>query len=402
MSYLLLNNGAAPATPASGKSSLYVSTDGRPHVLNSTGVDNVITDHELCNYVRNSGFWLAQRQTPGSLTTYSATAGRAFGADGWGVTNENASIQYRRVDTRTTPETGLQAPFYGEYTKITAAGKIVVSQVIESSDAVSLRGRTVRLTAWMKQVVGAAPVLRLGLAQLTSGGAVDTIPGTFISAFGAGGTDPTLGTNLAYIAPKAGVTGDNCNVNGNAADCTLSSAWQRFSVVFDIPTTARNLIVLVFGNAQFATTNGFAISQVMLTDGFETQDWNPLGLSLEIRRCLRFYQKTFTGDVAPAQNVGITSGALMCIAGKAAAAALAGVFTWRYPVELRGTPVVTLYNPGAANAQARRVSGAAAADQTATATANSTAAQVNITCTGDAAGTVGDQIIVHASADAEL
>lgn len=401
MSYITLSKGAAPSVPAAGKCTAYMDANGYLHTLDATGVDGAVGDHELSNWIRNSGFWFAQRQPPATLTTYSATAGRAIAADGWGITNENASAQYIRTDTQGAPETGLQGRFYGQFTKITANGKLIVSQVLEGHDAEALRGRTVRVQVWAKGIVG-TPAMRLGLLQLNASGTVDTIPATFVSAFGANGVDPTLGTNLAYIVPKAGVTGDNCTVNGNAADCALTAAWQRFGAVFDVPSTAKNLIVVVWSNAQVVATNGIAIAQASFTDGYEIQGWAPLDYNQEMSRVLRFYQKTFAIDTAPVQNAGVATGALRCILGKAAATALAAQFQWRYQVNLRAAATaLTTYNPAVANAQVRQIGGTAT-DLTATATANSTEQSVDITATGASTGAVGDQCGVHVTADAEL
>lgn len=69
---------------------------------------------------------------------------------------------------------------------------------------------------------------------------------------------------------------------------------------------------------------------------------------------------------------------------------------------MRVTPTLTLYSPGAASAQIRRLTGAAAADMTASVTLNASEASVDVSGTGDASGAVGDQCGVHLSADAEL
>jgi hypothetical protein len=190
------------------------------------------------NYVRNAGFWFAQRQAPGTATTYSNTSGRAISADGWGITNENASAQYARTDTQNAPQTGLQGRFYGSFTKISSTGKLVASQVIEGTDTNALRGRTVRVQCRMKGIVAAMQTVRLGLVQLNSFGTIDALPATFISAFGANGTDPTLGTNLAYILPKDS-NADNATISGNAASCAVTTAWQRYGALFDVPSNAR-------------------------------------------------------------------------------------------------------------------------------------------------------------------
>jgi hypothetical protein len=400
VSYLTFNNGSAPATPASGKSAVFCDSTGRLAKIDDKGAIAFVGDADLNNYLQNSGFWFAQRQTPGTNTAYSSTAGRAMSANRWGITNENASVNFQRVDTGGAPETGLQGKYYGNFTKITSAGKIVVTQVVEARDAQSLRGRTVRFQLWMK--ADSARTVRLGLVQLQSAAADDTIPATYISAFGGTGTDPTLGTNLAYIAPKAGVTPDNCTVNGNACDCSVTTAWQRFGAVFDVPSTCKNVIVSVWSNAQVTAASGIiSLAQASLTDGYEVQDWAPLDVAEELRNCQRFYCKTFPIDTAPAQNGGTTD-SVRCILGFAGATALAAVLHWRYPVVMRAAPTtVVTYNPGAANAQVRQTSGTAA-DLTATATQNVGATSLDVTATGAAGGLVGNQASVHISADAEI
>lgn len=399
---LVTKQAVAPAAPATGKATWYVDTAGRLHLIDATGIDNVLNARDVYNFVRNSGFWFAQRQTPGTLTTYNSATVRQICADGWGIINENASAQYRRIDTIAAPESGLQSRFWGEFTKITSTGKVGAFQVIEASSAANLRGRKVRVTAWIKGVIG-TPAMRLGLIQLNSAGTADTLPATFISALGANGTDPTLGTNLAYVAPTAGKTGDNCTANGNAYDCTTTTAWQRFSGVFTVPSDCRNLVVGFWTNAGPVATNGFGLAQVSLIDGEETQDWTTQSMQEELDRVQRYYVKTFPIDTAPVQNGGTTNGALNWIIGKAAATALAGQAQWRYPVRMLKSPAVTAYNPGAANAQARRMTGTSApADQTATALANINEHCVDVTWTGDANGAVGDRCIIHLAADGEL
>lgn len=401
MSYQTFSKGAAPGTPAAGKTTIGVNADGTVQATDAGGFTATLTNDEISNIVRNSGFWFAQRQAPGTATTYSSTTGRAISADGWGITNENASATYQRTDTTVAVEVGIATRNYGNFLKITATGKLVVSQVIESVEVMQTRGKTVRLQVYMKQLVGAAPVVNIGLLQLTAAGTTDTMPATFVSAFGANGVNPTFGTNLALIAPKTGSSADNGTIVGSIVQCTLSSAWQRFGAVFDVPTDCKNLVVVVFGNNQFAATNGFALTQVSLVEGAAIQDWNPMPYPLELIRCQRFYQKSFLVDTAPAQNVGVNGGESRTIAGKAGAVASAGFISWQYPVPLRATPTtLTLYNPAAANALARNITGAA--DMGTTTTTGSTANAAYAAITGVAATAVGDLIALNWSSDAEL
>lgn len=406
MSYITITKSAQPSAPASNKQTLFVNTDGFTQTLDDKGVLGSVGDHELFNYLRNSGFWFAQRQVPGTLTTYSSVGGRVISADGWGISNENASTQYRRVDTvGAAAETGLTSQFYGAFTKITSTGKIQVSQVIESKDVAAMRGRTVRFQMRAKAIIGTPVTLKMGVIQLTSAGTTDTVPngaGLFLTASGANGVDPTLGTNLAWLAPKSGVTPDNATAQTNNVTCSVTTTWQRFGFCVDVPATAKNIIVMIWTDNQVVATNGFAISEVSLTDGYEIQTWAPQSYDSEMARVLRYYQKTFAIDTAPVQNAGVATGCLRCILGKAAATALAAQFQWRYQVNLRAAATtLTTYNPAAANAQVRQIGGTAS-DLTATATANSTEQSVDITATGVATGAVGDQCGVHVTADAEL
>jgi len=398
MSYLTLKEGAAPSTPASGDGTYYNSTVGEPRFINDNGVDVNLTPNRKYNWLQNSGFWFAQRQAPGTLTTYSATAGRAISADRWGITNENASVQYQRTDTSGAPETGLVGRYYGTFTKITNTGKIVLSQVVEGSNTNVLRGSTVRVQIYAK--ANTNTTWRLGLAQLTSAGTIDTIPATFVSAFGAAGTDPTLGTNLSYIAPKSSVTPDNGTVNGNAIDIAVTTAWQRFGVVFDVPSSAKNLVVLIWSNGQITNTTGtLSVSQVSLTDGMAIQDWAPFDYSEELIRCQRYYCKSFNVDTAPAQNAGL-AGAMRGHVSVAGATANQPIGV-RFPVAMRVAPTTTtFYNPSNADAFVRNTT----AGTNATATAASTPAEngMDVFFTGLAAWTVAQAVAVHYSADADL
>lgn len=398
MSYLTRAKGAAPATPASGKSVQYVDAGGATHEINDSGVDNILSDSRLLNYLRNSGFWFAQRQNPAALTTYSSATNRLISADGWGVTCENASAQYIRTDTSSAPETNLQSRFYGQFTKITSTGKLEITQCLEGSLCQSLRGRTVRVQVKMRGLVAASALWNVGLVVNT--GTVDAPTTAFFSAQGANGTDPTLGASLAYVAPKATVTGDGGTVVGNKIQATITNGatWVRVGGCFDVPTTAKNLVVVIWSDSQVAATNGVAIAEACLIDGFEIQTWTPQALETELIRVQRFYCKTFSVDTLPAQSV--------AIGGERGAVSVAGAVAGqpigvRFPVPMRAAPTtVTFFNPAAANAFARNTT--AGTDATATATANVGDQGMDVTFTGIAAWTVGQSVSVQFTADAEI
>lgn len=355
------------------------------------------------NLILNGNFRLAQRQVVTTLTTYSELAARLYTADRWAITNENASVQFQGIIApATSPETGIQSGFYGTYTKITNAGKICISQCIENGDCVAIRGRTVRVQVYLK--ASTATDVRIALLQLQAGGTVDVIPGfaaaapsgTFISAFNVDGTDPTFGTNLAKITP---VTADNTTIANDGLDCAVTTTFQRFGGTFTLPADFKNLVLVIFSDNDMAAADSISIGQVSLTGDDQFKIWVDPPISSQLLECQRFYVKSFGLLVAPAQSAGLSSAVRghVSVAGATANQPIG----YRWPVLLRtGAPVVTFYNPSAANAFARNTS--VGADSTATATANMNGVGMDIMFTGVAGWLAGAAMAVHFAAEAEF
>jgi hypothetical protein len=262
-----------------------------------------------------------------------------------------------------------------------------------------LRGRTVRIQAKMKFSVAAAMTIRFGLLQLTNAGTVDTIPAPFISAFNGGGTEPTLGTNLSYIAPKTGLTPENSAIVTNGIECVLTANWVRYSGVFDIPVNCKNLVLVFWSNGQLAANDELNIAEVGVYDGYEIRDWFPRIQGDQFARCQRYYCKSFAPDTAPVQNGGV-AGAIRTMVATAAAVTTSSTLGVRFPVSMVKAPTLTFYNPAAANAFMRNIP--AATDATATSAANTTTEGTDVNATGIAAWTVGQELKVHYAADASL
>lgn len=395
----LLNAAAIPASVSPGKAYFgYDSVTKRAYTFDENGVVSFLTNWDTKeSLLYNGGFDFAQRQAPATLTTYSNTTGRAYGADRWGMTNENASIQYQRVDSIAAVEAGLNARFYGKFKKITSAGKIQVSQVVEGANTGSLRGRTVRVQAKMRYTVAASMTVRLGLLYLTSAGTVDVMPASFVSAHGANGTDPTWGTNLTALAP---VTVDGGSISGLGMTCVLTGSWVRYSATFVVPTTAKNLIPCIWSNSQLAANDELNIAETGNYDGSEIIDWTPRPYAQELALCQRYYQKSFAIDTAPAQNVGL-AGSVRVPVTTAGISTVSIVGQVRHVVTLfHALGAITIYNPSAANAFVRNVTGPS--DATATSTANPQTSGFHVNCTGIAAWAVGNDAAFHYSVEADF
>lgn len=143
--------------------------------------------------------------------------------------------------------------------------------------------------------------------------------------------------------------------------------------------------------------NDFWLSQVKLEKSSVVTPFVKKPFGLELALCQRYYFKTFPIDTTPAQNAGLT-GALRFIAGKAGAAAQFGHL--RFPVQMRAAATITFFNPSAANAQVRDTTGGV--DCSATASANVSADDINITATGNAATAVGNALDIHLTAEADF
>lgn len=393
---IVVGQESEPTAPSASKSVIFYATDGRLLVKLPSGAVGEVSGGTIArNVLANGSFPFAQRQTPGTLTTYSNTAGRSYAADRWGLTNENASAQYRRVDTLAAFETGLSSRFYGEFKKITSSGKLVVSQVSEGMHTIPLRGRRVRVQFKAKNSVG-SHTLRLALLQLTSSGTVDTIPATFLSAFGAASTDPTWGTNLSAIVPTYG--SEFSTISGSGLSSVLTSGWRRYGGVFLVPTGALNLVTVIFTDGQMTAGDIVHLGEAGVFLGDEERSGVEDDYEHELLRCQRYYHKTFDVDVAPVQNIGSVLGACRWAAINAAGSQRSG--NYEHPVRMRTIPTATTYNPEAANAQIRDVH--AAGDCSSTAVQSLTDRVYAFQCTPNGSTAANNALCVHASFGAEL
>jgi hypothetical protein len=249
---------------------------------------------------------------------------------------------------------------------------------------------------------------KMAVIQLNSSGTEDTMPASFMSALGADNVDPTLGTNLAFIAPLgAGTPGtpasgsDNVTAGANAASCAVTTSWQRFGFCVTLPTDFKNLIVMIWTDVGVVANVIHSIAQVSLTDGYDIQDWNPLPYAAELLRCQRYFCQTANVDqVLGATALGVNTGEAKGIVGKAAAANGDMIF-WRFPVEMRAAPTVTGFNPVTnSSAHIRQITQAVDASAGATITVGSTQS-CKVIETSPASSAVGDEIGIHLTADAK-
>jgi hypothetical protein len=209
----------------------------------------------------------------------------------------------------------------------------------------------------------------------------------------AGGQIATLsGTGIGFA------TGAAASANINIG--TIIGSAQRFSMTYAVPADALDLAFRLFAN--LAGTAGAAdyweVANVRLgtnaSNAFQEVDLTAVRDDL-----LRYYRKSFASETLPAQDVGSGAGELRFPAITAGATAQRSG-SLRFGAPMRSAPTVTLFNPSAANAQARDLT--AGADCASTSAVNVSEHGFDVSCTGAAGTAAGNDIGVHWVADARF
>lgn len=170
---------------------------------------------------------------------------------------------------------------------------------------------------------------------------VTTTP-TLIAIFVPGDTTGTWPADNT----RAAITGW-CFASGATAQTATLGAWQAGN--FNAATTQSNMLDTL--NRQLN------ISDVMWSPSVVLLPFEPIDWDQELRKCQRYWEKSFSYATAPVQNAGLATGEHRWQTIVAGAATLRA--TVRFTVGKRSNGYnVTLYNPAAANSQIRDISSA--------------------------------------------
>jgi hypothetical protein len=176
------------------------------------------------------------------------------------------------------------------------------------------------------------------------------------------------------------------------------NVWNDIFVNAKISSACNNLILFVWEEGAVAQWGWTRYCEPALYDGAPTSEWLPVPVEQDLARCQRYYQKSFDVDQNPVQNSGVYLGALEYYA--AAAGVSNNGVKVHLPVRMRGAPVVTAFNPGAANALWRNVSDGA---DSGAATVRDAGQEGFVLENAQAAGDgVGERLAIQWSAEAEL
>lgn len=222
---------------------------------------------------------------------------------------------------------------------------------------------------------------------------------------------PTSGTlNYAFVVgtgaegKSAGFTSPTNVISGsvNLVGVTSISATSAANV----PSTATQ------GEIKFTWTpvgtagaqDWWILDNLQLESGTIATEFEYMPFDLMLKECERHYCKTFPYDTAPVTNGGV-AGALSAIAIGDETLNRAVNVLWQFRTPMRTSPTITTYNPSAANANWRNITGAIdwAGAVSVNPSSVASAERAFITAgTGGSTGATGHHVAIHAAASADL
>lgn len=350
---------------------------------------------ESRNLLFNGDMFIDQANEGASVSLVSGTT--SYIVDGWGVKLVQSSAVVTAQQVADAP------PGFIDSLKITtgtghsvgAGDYLVIKAPVEGLKSRFLGNGTanaafVSLSFWVKSPI-ATETFSYSL-QNSAGNRV--LIGTFAVAHA------NLWEQFVIPAIPCDITGTWLNTNGLgmllnivlASGATQQSstlnAWQG-SAAFAANTQTNNTLI--------TSANTFQLAGVQLEPGILVTPYSLIPYDMQLRECQRHLRKSFPGGTAPAQSAGV-----------------AGAITYRTPIAtsesgmfvqfcppMRAAPTITTYNPSAANANWRDITGSA--DVTATVDPASTisAGGVHI-ATAATSATIAHDLAIHYLADARL
>lgn len=320
------------------------------------------------NLAANGGGWFFQRTDPATLT---AVADDTYGPDRWNILTQTASIQ---ID-RTTGNTGRYAIRLKQ--NQASAQRMGMEQILEASDSIAMRGRTVRLQFNAK--CSTTTTLRYAIIEWT--GTADSVTSDVVNNWASA----TYTASNFFIASTTATTGTTSVGTGYTA-CSLTAT---------VSSSANNLILMVWTDGTAAQNVTVELSEIMLCDNALARDWLPDPMQVELARCQRYFQKTYDTDAPPGT---VTSNGAFQIYAPATGIGVC-IMNWNFKTSMRVAPTVTSYSSNSGAAGKMYDANGGTGDIAATVQQPSTG---GVLIYNGASFTAGFTVRFQAAADAEL
>lgn len=264
----------------------------------------------------------------------------------------------------------------------TANKKFGIFQPIENANCKHIDGQVVSLSFKVKAGGGSSiSNIRAGIVQLGTG-SEDSFVSDIVSAWEAAGTDPSLNVGWSYANTPANIA--------------LTTSYQTVKVEGVTMGALGNAGVFIWVDDTDPIAGEFVfIADVQLEVGPTATNYDRRSIQDEQLLCERYFAKTFSSGTIPADNAG-TVGALYALGYD-----LTNFdFTWDFQVEMRATPTTVTFNPGSGTSgESRNVTDST--DEAVT-TLFAGSNRVAFKNTAVVAGNTGDNMVLHATAEAEL
>lgn len=345
----------------------------------------------------NGNFAIGQRGHTINDTTYYLNDNAEYVVDGWallmgkatshpasgsGVVNIDliaANATGGRADSRAVRITG------NSNVGVSPVEKIGLIQWLPFDVVESLRSGSVSLSVWARIPSSGFQELRLAIVEWS--GAADLLsPGVDpINDWGDPGVLPTVGGSYSISV---------------ADSQTVSGTWTEFKYEnVSISGSTNNLAVLIYmDDTAWASGNIFELTGVSLVRGAAARPYSHEDYSLNLRRCQRFFNSTFPEGDTPTANNGSETGALRttCTTGNGDSSMI-----WEYGTSMFKKPTVTAFNPtvGAGSVDTPRN---VTSGNNSTRNSSYSSERRVVWDLGDSGDAQGDQLVMHATADASL
>lgn len=330
-------------------------------------------------------------------TSFTDPASNSYTADRFvRIKNNDGAVNYlKTTDAPTVAQSGIFTQFCLHSDVTTADGTIaagqyeLIRQYIEGYNAAEFLQKPFTLSFWVKST-------KTGIFCVSFNNSGQDR--SYIAEYTINTTDTWEYKTITVPASPSAGTWDYTNGIGLGIDWTIAAGTDFHGTANAWTAQAARFCTVNQVNGLDSDSNNFKLALIQLTQGSQVYPFIPRTLNEELALCQRYFWKSFQQGTTPAQNVGVTG----CITWSPAVGAGSPTLPPHvmFPVVMRATPTMTYFNPSAANAQARDISGALdGANTTTYQVSDSGFTIVYDTNAGSIANTASG---IHATAAAEL
>lgn len=332
------------------------------------------------NAVINGDFRISQRGATFTSATTPANSDDTYLLDRWNLLSDGNDIVDVSQEATTVPSGGLNAIALDVET---ANKKFGIIQFIEQKNSKGFIGNTCTLSFKARKGGSNATVGTMRAVILSWDGTADTVTSDVVSAWNVSGTNPT------YVA--------NWTAENTAADLTLTTSYQTFSVsaAIDTASTKNIAVFLYYNNADGTVADFIYITDVQLEVGSNASVFEYRPIQIEKALCQRYWHQSYADGTAAGTSTATNAMSLYSHGDSGSATQWMRV---SYCVPMRVAPTVTLYSSTGASAKIRDATDGADVDAT-----TSGSGTMGFTAQTNGAGLTSNQNgLFHYTANAEL